>query len=1477
MAASGGCSAFSTTTTVVINAVPVVTVSPASETICPGASTILTASGAATYSWSPATGLDAITGTSVTANPTSATTYTVTGTAANGCTATATAQINISTSSPSVPVITASGTSICQGESASLTATASAANSQTFTATGGPATIPAIGNASLYPWVRSVSGLPTSGVSVANVTISGFAHVWPQDVDIVLVSPSGVAVVLMSDVNGTSSVTGRNYTIQDGATVFSTGTNASGTYAPTNIGATDAFAAPGPGSVTQASPALSLFTGDPNGNWNLYVVDDGAGDAGSINAWSITFTVSNPIIYSWTPATGLSNTNQSNTLATPAVTTTYTVSASSAALTCTTSASITITVNGVEPSAPINVNASSSSTINVGDVVSFTADGSGNIVNWYSQASGGTLLGTGNTITTPIQCVAGNYVYYAETQLGSCASDRVPVNFTVRPLISSDPVNGLICSAGGSVNLFANVINASGISWTPSATLSSSTALVTTASPSLTTQYTFSATVAGCGVRTGSYNVGVIEGVSFTPTASPSTVCAQSNVTLNSNVNSSNFSVSSISFTPITAPGTGITTLATGGAAQVALSGGTLDDGGWGNIPIGFNYNFFGNTFSTLAVGTNGLIMFGTVPGYGTSSGELGQYVFDATGGVVFPNSNNPGNIIALMANDLQLDGGSIRYWHDGIAPTRKFVVEFLSVPHYSQFGVSTSTVTAQCILYETTGIVEIHVTAAAAGAGNNLKTIGLQDATKQIGAVPPGRQAFGTAITVPEAWRFVPAANYSFQWLESGSPIQGATAANYSFSTSSTPGTINYGVQATNPSTGCVVTNNVSVTVNEVPAAPSATTSYTYCQSASATVLTANAGSGNSLVWYTQPSGGTGSSTAPTPSTTNTGTTSWYVAQLTGQNCESPRTTINVQVNAAPAAPTVISPVNYCQNDIPSPLIATADAGNSLSWYTQSTGGTGSSAAITPTTTSAGSAAYYVSQVSALNSCESERVVINVNVTSTPSMPVVSTPITYCQNASAAVLTATGTGLQWFTVQTGGSALGGAPTPSTSSAGSISYFVSQTVGGCASMRAEIDVIVNSSVVPAVSVSASSTSACSGGSITFSATPTDGGTSPTYQWYLNSNPVSGQTSSTYVYSTPVSGDAIYVTMISNAFGCVTNANATGNTITLSSTASTPSVSISASTATSICAGTSVSFTTNSTANMGASPAYQWKLNGSNINGATSSTYTTAALTQNDQITLHMVSSLDAACLTAATATSGSLTFTIRPATQISLQPAAQNICIGTNAVFSVAASGDGVVSYHWYKGSVAISGNASALTSSLTLPAVSATDVSSYFVEVSAGCGLVNSSSSSLSLSAATAILTQPSSVTACEGVSTMLSVAASGQGVLTYQWKKSGTDISGATSSSLSFTSLTSVDAAAYTVSVSAGCGSLLSSSANVTVNSATAIVAQPISATICSGNAANLSVSATGASPITYQWSFNGVAIGGATSSLSQYHLLM
>lgn len=160
--------------------------------------------------------------------------------------------------------------------------------------------------------------------------------------------------------------------------------------------------------------------------------------------------------------------------------------------------------------------------------------------------------------------------------------------------------------------------------------------------------------------------------------------------------------------------------------------------------------------------------------------------------------------------------------------------------------------------------------------------------------------------------------------------------------------------------------------------ATPTAITPVTYCQAATAVALTAT---GTNLLWYTTATGGTGSTTAPTPSTVNAGSVTYYVTQTIG--CESPRLAIVVNVTASSQAPTVVTPVTYCQN---STAVALAATGSNLLWYTTATGGTGSASAPIPSTTTAGTTTYYVSQTQGCG--ESPRVAVNVIVTATPQSP---------------------------------------------------------------------------------------------------------------------------------------------------------------------------------------------------------------------------------------------------------------------------------------------------------------------------------------------------------------------------------------------------------------------------------------------------------------------------------------------------------
>jgi subtilisin-like proprotein convertase family protein len=181
----------------------------------------------------------------------------------------------------------------------SVSITNSGTSTKTFSS-GGSVTVPGVAPASTpagagapYPSTIAVSGLPANAI-VRSVTAKGIRHSFPDDIDMLLQSPTGVNVVLMSDVGGGTDATGQNYTFDDaGPAMADAALNATGVYKPTNFGASDTYPAP-IGAITQATPTLASFTGDPNGTWNLYLADGFSGDIGLITAWEITFAIPGP-------------------------------------------------------------------------------------------------------------------------------------------------------------------------------------------------------------------------------------------------------------------------------------------------------------------------------------------------------------------------------------------------------------------------------------------------------------------------------------------------------------------------------------------------------------------------------------------------------------------------------------------------------------------------------------------------------------------------------------------------------------------------------------------------------------------------------------------------------------------------------------------------------------------------------------------------------------------------------------------------------------------------------------------------------------------------------------------------------------------------------------------------------------------------------------------------------------------------------
>ncbi len=135
------------------------------------------------------------------------------------------------------------------------------------------------------------------------------------------------------------------------------------------------------------------------------------------------------------------------------------------------------------------------------------------------------------------------------------------------------------------------------------------------------------------------------------------------------------------------------------------------------------------------------------------------------------------------------------------------------------------------------------------------------------------------------------------------------------------------------------------------------------------------------------------------------------------------------------------------------------------------------------------------------------------------------------------------------------------------------------------------------------------------------------------------------------------------------------------------------------------------------------------------------------------------------------------------------------------------------------------------------------------------------------------AFTVQPASQVVKIGQTVNFAVVVSGSGTITYQWKKNGTPISGATAASYQTPAVTAADNGAVFTVVATAAGESITSNPAVVTESATAvapaITAEPLSKTVTVGQIAAFGVTATGTAPLTYQWNKDGAAISGATSA--------
>ncbi len=236
-----------------------------------------------------------------------------------------------------------------------------------------------------------------------------------------------------------------------------------------------------------------------------------------------------------------------------------------------------------------------------------------------------------------------------------------------------------------------------------------------------------------------------------------------------------------------------------------------------------------------------------------------------------------------------------------------------------------------------------------------------------------------------------------------------------------------------------------------------------------------------------------------------------------------------------------------------------------------------------------------------------------------------------------------------------------------------------------------------------------------------------------------------------------------------------------------------------------------------------------------------------------------------------------VTLTVKVAPAITVQPANRTVTAPAPATFTVKATGFPLPAYQWQTSTngttwANATGGTGALTASYTTGATSlGGNGRKYRVVVSNERGSRISSVATLTVRTVPIITAQPLNAIVLVSHTAKFQVTATGTAPFSYQWKKNGAAIAGATSSSyITPSEVLSDDESQFSVRVSNAVGNSLSSPAILRVHPAVPVISgQPQAITVSEGQTAIFSVTASGTGPLTYQWLKNGVPISGADAS--------